>query len=46
LKSESKLYKEIPEICKIEKGIIQRNYHQIKQEVQDIIDKDKELKRF
>jgi hypothetical protein len=42
LKTESDLYEQIPEINKIDNAIIQRNYQQIKQEVQDIIDTEME----
>jgi hypothetical protein len=42
LKIESKSYKEIPEICKVDNAIVQRNYQQIKQEVQDIIETEME----
>src|SRR5205823_287180 len=42
LKNESKSYKEIPEICKVDNAVIQRNYQQIKQEVQDIIETEME----
>lgn len=42
LENESKLYKEIPEICMVDNAIIQRNYQQIKQEVQDIIESEME----
>ncbi len=38
LKTESDLYEQIPEINKVDSTIVQRNYQQIKQEVQDIID--------
>lgn len=40
--NESKMYKEIPEICKVDNAIMQRNYQQIKQEVQDIIESEME----
>lgn len=42
LKTESDSYKQIPEINKIDNAIVQRNYQQIKQEVQDIIDTELE----
>jgi hypothetical protein len=42
LKSESKSYQEIPEVCKVDNAAIQRNYQQIKQEVQDIIESEME----
>ncbi len=42
LENESKMYKEIPEICKVDNAIVQRNYQQIKQEVQDIIQSEME----
>jgi hypothetical protein len=42
LKNERKLYKEIPEICNVDNAVIQRNYQQIKQEVQDIIESEME----
>lgn len=42
LKAESDSYKPIPEICKVDNAIIQRNYQQIKQEVQDIIETEME----
>jgi len=38
LKTESESYQPIPEIAKVDNAIIQRNYQQIKQEVQDIIE--------
>lgn len=42
LKTESDAYKQIPEINKIDNAIVQRNYQQIKQEVQDIIESEME----
>jgi len=42
LENESKMYHGIPEICKVDNAIIQRNYQQIKQEVQDIIESELE----
>ncbi len=42
LKAESDCYQSIPEIGKIGNAIIQRNYQQIKQEVQDIIETEME----
>jgi hypothetical protein len=39
---ESKRYEEIPEIRKVDNAIVQRNYQQIKQEVQDIIESEME----
>jgi YWFCY protein/Type IV secretory system Conjugative DNA transfer len=42
LENESKLYEEIPEIFMVDNAIIQRNYQQIKQEVQDIIETELE----
>jgi hypothetical protein len=42
LKNERKLYKQIPEVCKVDNAVIQRNYQQIKQEVQDIIESEME----
>lgn len=42
LENESRMYEEIPEICKVDNAIIQRNYQQIKQEVQDIIETEME----
>ncbi len=42
IENESKMYQEIPEICKVDNTIIQRNYQQIKQEVQDIIETEME----
>ncbi len=36
------MYQEIPEICKVDNAIVQRNYQQIKQEVQDIIETEME----
>jgi len=38
LEKERENYASIPQFCKIDNAIIQRNYHQIKQDVQDIID--------
>ena len=38
LADENRVYKDVPEICKVDNAIVQRNYQQIKQEVQDIID--------
>jgi len=38
LKLETESYQQIPEICTLYSAIIQRNYQQIKQEVQDIIE--------
>ena len=37
LKKEQDLYKEIPVIRKLDQAMVQRNYLQIKQDVQDII---------
>lgn len=42
LKNESNSYKSIPEICSVNNAVIQRNYQQIKQEVQDIIETELE----
>ncbi len=42
LKTESDSYRQIPEINKIDNAIVQRNYQQIKQEVQDIIESEME----
>jgi hypothetical protein len=42
LKNESRSYQEIPEIRKIDNAVIQRNYQQIRQEVQDIIETELE----
>lgn len=42
LKTESDSYEQIPEINKIDNAIVQRNYQQIKQEVQDIIETEME----
>lgn len=42
LKAESDSYKPIPGICKVNNAVIQRNYQQIKQEVQDIIETEME----
>jgi hypothetical protein len=38
LKQESNSYINIPEVSKVDNAIVQRNYQQIKQEVQDIIE--------
>ena len=38
LKKEQQAYQPIPEIRKLDNGMVQRNYLQIKQEVQDIAD--------
>lgn len=38
LKQESDGYKNIPEVCKVDAAIIQRNYQQIKQDVEDLIE--------
>jgi hypothetical protein len=38
LKGEDQSYEQIPEIHEVHNAIIQRNYKQIKQDVQDIID--------
>jgi hypothetical protein len=37
LKAEQEAYKEIPVVRKLDNSIIQRNYLQIKQEVQDLV---------
>ena len=42
LEKESKTCQEIPEIGKVDQTIVQRNYQQIKQEVQDIIESEME----
>jgi len=42
LKREQKSYKEIPIIRKLDQAMIQRNYLQIKQDIQDIIDSEME----
>jgi len=42
LKKEEENYKEIPLIWKIDNAIVQRNYMQIKQDVQDIIQSEME----
>jgi type IV secretory pathway TraG/TraD family ATPase VirD4 len=42
LKTESDSYQCIPEIANVDNAIIQRNYQQIKQEVQDIIETEME----
>lgn len=42
LKNENEMYENIPEIRKVDNAIIQRNYQQIKQEVQDIIESELE----
>ena len=38
LKNESEGYVDIPEVCKVDNAIIQRNYQQIKQDVEDLIE--------
>ncbi len=35
---ENRTYKKIPEVCKVDNAIIQRNYKQIKQDVEDLIE--------
>ena len=42
LKMESDLFQTIPKVCKVDSANIQRNYQQIKQEVQDIIETEME----
>ena len=42
LKNEAEGYQPIPEICKIDNGVIRRKYQQIKQDVQDIIETEME----
>ena len=42
LKTENDSYQPIPEFQKVDSAIIQRNYQQIKQEVQDIIESEME----
>ncbi len=38
LKKEADSYREIPRIRKIENGLVQRNYEQVKQDIQEIIE--------
>ena len=38
LENESDAYKKIPEVSKVDNAIIQRNYQQIKQDVEDLIE--------
>ena len=40
LEKESKTCQEIPEIGMVDQTVVQRNYQQIKQEVQDIIESE------
>lgn len=40
MENESKLHEEMPEIYKVDSSVMQRNYQQIKQEVQDIIESE------
>ncbi len=42
LKNEQHKYKEIPVVRKLDNAIVQRNYLQIKQDVQDIINAEME----
>nr|WP_067059961.1 conjugal transfer protein MobC [Mucilaginibacter sp. L294] len=42
LKAEEKAYKSIPVIRQVDNAMVQRNYLQIKQEVQDIVDSEME----
>jgi hypothetical protein len=42
LSKQNEIYKPIPEISKIDSAIIRRNYQQIKQDVQDIIESEME----
>ena len=42
LKSEQDNYKEIPVIRKLDNVMVQRNYIQVKQDVQDIVDAEME----
>ncbi len=42
LRQEQESYKEIPVICKLDNAMVQRNYLQIKQDIQDIIQAEKE----
>ena len=42
LKKEQHLYKEIPVVRKLDNSMVQRNYLQIKQDVQDIITSEME----
>lgn len=43
LKNESEAWVNIPEICKVDNAIIQRNYQQIKQDVEDLIESQMQL---
>ena len=42
LKKETDAYKEIPEVRKLDNGMVQRNYTQIKDDVQNIVDYEME----
>ena len=42
LKKEEDGYEDIPVIRKLDEGIVQRNYHQIIQDVQDIVQSEME----
>ena len=42
LKKETDAYKNVPEVRMLDNGMIQRNYLQIKQDVQDIVDYEME----
>jgi hypothetical protein len=42
LKKEEDSYQDIPVIRKLDDGIVQRNYHQIIQDVQDIVQSEME----
>lgn len=43
LKAEQEAYREIPVVRKLDNSIIQRNYLQIKQEVQDLVQSEIEM---
>ena len=43
LKKEQKNYKEIPVFKKLDNAMIQRNYFQIKQDIQDIVESQMEV---
>ena len=43
LKNESEAYVNIPEVCKVDNLKIQRNYHQIKRDVEDLIESQMQL---
>jgi len=40
LKAEANSYTSIPQIAKVDKLLVQKNYEQIKQDVQDIIESE------